>query len=1292
MGSAMTDLTLQVKILAAAEQFVAEMNRIKQEVGSVKSAAESVGAEAGGSLQHIGSGSEAAVSGVTALKASLGELVGLVGSLAAVIGGGAMFKALVSEGLDYNATLETAKMGITSLIAAQSDLHDSQGKLLTGTEALDAAQALAEGQLQKLKIAGLQTSATFKQLAEAYQVAVGSGLGAGLNLDQIRTTTIQITQAAAALGVPMNQINQEVQSILSGTIDMNSRVAKSLGISNEMVDKWKAQNTLADELNKRLEVFAEMGKRITNTWEATKSNMVEAKDTILGMATAGMFDALKDSANKALSGLLDMTKGEIRPELKALIDEARTGFAALGKEIGSWMEGFVNGLRDASAWVEKNQGYLEQLGGSFKLLWDQVKGLVGELLGLSGPIAEADAQTGTLAKTMQVVAVFVGYVRDGVDALKIAFELFASGAAGLLESLVRGMALLTFGKAKQDLLDVADSLHYAAQANFDNATASMEAFKSKGDEAGKALEKLNAEVEKTGKSDGFKAMQADIDALNEKIRSGQYTTEQLVLEAANLHTKFKDMGAAGKASMDEVNLAASQLNLGIQVTQKASTALDEALQKLKVDTGHLGGGVSTFANEAVTAFKHVATSAGATGSVIVAAFNEALGKTRFEKDVQVLKESLKNAFDQGKVSANDFYMASKDAMARINVLAGETGKNFSKGFAEGLANFHQVAEDATSSAGQIKLAFDRMLDSAKTRQEVEAAKAAFEDLKATGKLSAEQIADSFLQMQDRIRLTAGQVDGALGDSFKRLGAKTAEAMKGAFAQLVVDFDRIKQSGQASAEGIDAAYQQIKSSVVKSIQAMTTASREALDAAKQHTTAVQAEASAISASGKAIEAGAKAEKALADYADAEAEAQKTGSQAALAKADALGLAADAARASAEAAALDAKAQQDAAAAAQAQEIAQKAALEAAQNPSEWNKQAAADAQNTANALAATAEESKQAAIGAKAMADELQSSANAASALAGTVKDAAQTIDEAVTVKDKSGQILKMFTPGWEQLVSVISSAKSAAASAADETAMLAQNIMAGARASIDSFNDTARITGSGYMDAFSLAAKMAQDAGAALLRLEELTDANSEAMRRFSSAIEDIRGQARSVQDEINNMLGRQDLVEQRAYDEKRKEIEAQLKVAQAQTFSDPAAKSRMLEELNAALANLDTLHGLKMKNIADEAAAKKASDKQNHDQALKQISDEAAAKSGGITPKQVTDGLLASLSKPVISNQAYIQALASQPSAPTVVNNYDNRTTTNTTVNVDGKDLLSPEAIHRKIVPELEKLGRRTR
>jgi len=643
-------------------------------------------------------------------------------------------------------------------------------------------------------------------------------------------------------------------------------------------------------------------------------------------------------------------------------------------------------------------------------------------------------------------------------------------------------------------------------------------------------------------------------------------------------------------------------------------------------------------------------------------------------DVTQLR-SMQMALQASDVSASD--MASTldlvvgTALKKLGTDALAVNDGLSKGFRDAAQTFELLSDNAKATGAEIKFAFDKMLDAAKTKQEAEALKAEFGLLKESGKLSAAEIKDEYARLQAKLNETAGQLDGSLGDAFKRMGIKTAEATRAAFAQMVQDFKDIKASGSAAAEGIDAMYQKIKSSVIASVQAMTTASREALQAAKDHTSAIQAGADAIKAQGTALVASANAQKADAEYAKASTEAMKSGSAAAIAKADALGVAAQAAHAAADAAQADAVASQASAEAAQAEEAAKKAMAEAAANPNEWTKQAAAMAQNFANETARGAEEAKQAAINAHAVASEMSAAASQAEILASQLEESKKTMGEnwiGNMAKDAS-QIATMTGDYFRTLVKdSYDAAKTSISEVKTETDGLIDATGQGI-GSIIAFGKTGAATYKYYED-------LARSTGKSLAETEEKTRRNIEATKSWASAMDSLRGIAASLKDELDRALGNDKAIEDRAYADKKRALKEQLDAAIA-----AGDKGEAQQAYQDALRDLETLHAMKLADIAAAAQAKSAADQKNHQDELARIANEQAARS------QTTD-LINRVSAPTYSGNSGVGGAIAQSVAGGAITSSGGSApaTYNQTLNITTADL-SEDAIRRTVVPAINKI-----
>lgn len=388
----------------ALDQAISEVRRLGNEVNRVNRPGTGAGADT--AINQIASQAKAASNAVKGLVAGFAALQGVQ-----------LFTGFIKQGIEFNRTLETSELGIASLIAAQSDLVDAQGKAVEGQEALAVAIGLSKQQMFQLRIAGLETAATTTQLVEAFQQAVGPGLNAGLGLDEVRQVTIQIVQAAGALGVPMNQIAQEVRAILDGSIDINARVAKSLGITNEQVNTWKAQGVLVEELNKKMGAFVVAGKAAADTFEVVASNTQEAFDSVAGEVTTGFFDSIKTALKDATSGIFDTKTLGIADAFKDLASIVKEVITLIGEGIANAIGNTVSLAQDFSAYIKQNREDLSELIRSVGLLADQFGQLVGDALSLVGIVGDVGVKTSAVSVVLQTISVLIAGVRDGFRAI-----------------------------------------------------------------------------------------------------------------------------------------------------------------------------------------------------------------------------------------------------------------------------------------------------------------------------------------------------------------------------------------------------------------------------------------------------------------------------------------------------------------------------------------------------------------------------------------------------------------------------------------------------------------------------------------------------------------------------------------------------------------------------------------------------------------------------------------------------------------------------------------------------------
>lgn len=204
------------------------------------------------------------------------------------------FVDFIKAGIEFNATIERTRLGIASLLIAVGDVALKQGEVLTKAEQFVLAQKEALRQQRLLRTESLKTTATFSELLETFQVALGPGLNAGLKLDEIRQFAVRISQAAAAIGQSQNQLSEEIRSILSGTIQARTtRIAATLGITNEDIRRAKEAGTLFEFLKERFDAFGIAGEEANKTFDGLVNILKGAVQELAGLAATPLFDTLK---------------------------------------------------------------------------------------------------------------------------------------------------------------------------------------------------------------------------------------------------------------------------------------------------------------------------------------------------------------------------------------------------------------------------------------------------------------------------------------------------------------------------------------------------------------------------------------------------------------------------------------------------------------------------------------------------------------------------------------------------------------------------------------------------------------------------------------------------------------------------------------------------------------------------------------------------------------------------------------------------------------------------------------
>lgn len=269
----------------------------------------------------------------------------------AIFGGAKLFYDAIKSGIQFNALLERAKLGIAAIFASQGEFTDATGRSVEGYTKLIAAQKLSGSIVKQLQKDNLETMATFEQLVTAYQQAAAFGLAKGYSPEQIRQYTVAMVQAGGAIGVQLDRMAEEVRSLMTGAIRPGqSLIAGVIGITSKDYQKYKGDASAWFKfIMDKLEAFRIAGVESQKTFSGIASNLKDAFQIGLGEGLSPFFDYLKKEMFGLQTDIVhwnEITKKmEVNPEfIKSWknigdtlisVTESLRGILKLGRDLSS---------------------------------------------------------------------------------------------------------------------------------------------------------------------------------------------------------------------------------------------------------------------------------------------------------------------------------------------------------------------------------------------------------------------------------------------------------------------------------------------------------------------------------------------------------------------------------------------------------------------------------------------------------------------------------------------------------------------------------------------------------------------------------------------------------------------------------------------------------------------------------------------------------------------------------------------------------------------------------------------
>lgn len=305
-------------------------------------------------------------------------------------------------------------------------------------------------------------------------------------------------------------------------------------------------------------------------------------------------------------------------------------------------------------------------------------------------------------------------------------------------------------------------------------------------EAQIAAQGLAVEFDKTGKAI-VKAIEQDAGAavvsLETRLGQGRKAAAVFGIDLDTALNKVSDGFTAKKSSLDD--FAKNLESLGATGQQAADLTykawqkwLSEAKSPAEVDA-------------AIAKLKELAAQGKITG------------------------EQLKVGIDLAKASAKDLSPeldAAREAGKALGIDIDKTANIMSQGFGQGSANLDtlkQKLEEAgitgQEASNTLYQGWQAWLEKADSQAEIDAAKAKLIEFEKQGVFSTRQVENGMLALDiqtGKVKETTDEVT----EAFKRLGIQTKDQLALQAKQALMDFDTVRNSGQATQADLQKAYQ------------------------------------------------------------------------------------------------------------------------------------------------------------------------------------------------------------------------------------------------------------------------------------------------------------------------------------------------------------------------------------------------------------------------------------------------------------------------------------------------------
>lgn len=211
------------------------------------------------------------------------------------------FESVLAPAVNFNMAMETNQVGMAGILSSMTEIN---GKSLEWNDAMGISKSI----ISDLNKEAVKTSATSEELIETFRALLGPGLGAGMNIDQIKEFTVVGVNAVKSLGLDGRQLVQELRDLVQGGIQpASSTLATALGLKDSDIKAAKnSAEGLFSFLMKRMEGFKYASQATGSTFKGMIDQVKEGYTLITAQAFSPFIEELRSIVKSVRDYMIEL--------------------------------------------------------------------------------------------------------------------------------------------------------------------------------------------------------------------------------------------------------------------------------------------------------------------------------------------------------------------------------------------------------------------------------------------------------------------------------------------------------------------------------------------------------------------------------------------------------------------------------------------------------------------------------------------------------------------------------------------------------------------------------------------------------------------------------------------------------------------------------------------------------------------------------------------------------------------------------------------------------------------------